>query len=85
MDFELWILILWIVIGDRQIRIPRTFLLQKESFLGKNRIFATFRFNIQAFPESGKRFSLRKCQIRTFLPLEGSFLEKIFTWVPTIV
>jgi hypothetical protein len=39
-----------------QIRIPRTFLPQKESFLGKNRIFATFRFNTQyAFSESGNR------------------------------
>jgi hypothetical protein len=25
---------------------------------------ATFRFNTQAFPESGKRFLLRKCQIQ---------------------
>src|SRR3569623_1014778 len=40
-----------------QIRIPRTCLHQKGSLLGKNRIFATFRFNTQyAFPESGKRF-----------------------------
>ena len=31
------------------------------SFLGKNCIFATFRFNTQqVFPESGKRFSLRR-------------------------
>jgi len=27
-------------------------------------IFATFRFNTQAFPGSGKRFSLRKCKIQ---------------------
>ena len=41
-----------------QIRILCTFLPQKGLFLGKNRIFATFRFNIQyAFPELGKRFS----------------------------
>ena len=34
------------------------------SFLGKNRIFTTFRFNTQyVFLESGKRFSLRKRQI----------------------
>ena len=40
-----------------QIRIPRTFLPQKGSFLGKNRIFTTFRFSTQyAFPESVKRF-----------------------------
>jgi hypothetical protein len=40
-----------------------------------------FRFNTQAFPESGKRFSVRKFQIqipRMFLPLEGPFPEKIF-------
>jgi hypothetical protein len=43
-----------------QIRIPRTFLPQKGSFLGKNRIFATFRFNTQAFPESGKCFFASK-------------------------
>jgi hypothetical protein len=47
----------------------------------KNAIFVTFRFNTQVFPESGKLFSLQKCQIRTprmFLLLEGSFPEKIF-------
>src|SRR3569623_2035934 len=65
------------------------YFIQKGSFLNKSRIFATFRFNAQyAFPESGKCFSLRKCQIRIFhmfLPLKGSFPKKIFenffTWV----
>jgi hypothetical protein len=40
----------------------------------KNAIFATFRFNTQAFPESGKVFYLRKYQIRiprhVFIPRE---------------
>jgi hypothetical protein len=54
---------------------------KRGSFLGRNRIFATFRFNTQTFPESGKRFLLQKCQIRIlhmFLSLEGSFPEKNF-------
>jgi hypothetical protein len=55
----------------------------------KNRMFATFRFNTQyAFPESGKRFSLLKCQIRIprmFLPLEMSFPEKSFEKIFTCV
>ena len=38
---------------------PREFLPQRGSFLDKNRIFATFRFNIQAFPESGKCFVIQ--------------------------
>jgi hypothetical protein len=51
-------------------------------FLGKNRIFAIFRFNIQyAFPESEKRFFVSKISNSDslhVLPLEGSFPGKIF-------
>jgi hypothetical protein len=54
----------------------------------KNGISRLFRFNAQAFPESEKCFSNRKCQIqipRMFLPLEVSFPEKhfrtFFTWI----
>jgi hypothetical protein len=64
-----------------QLRIPRTFLPQKGSFLGQNRIFATFRFNTQAFPEPGNRFFASKMSNsfpRMFLLLEGSFSEEIF-------
>jgi hypothetical protein len=52
-----------------------------DSFLGKIAIFSTFRFNTQAFPESGKRFLLRRCKIRIprmLLLLEVSFQEKIY-------
>jgi hypothetical protein len=44
--------------------------------------FAIFRFNTQAFPELGKRFSLRKCQIRIprmFFLLEKPFRDKCET------
>jgi hypothetical protein len=65
-----------------QIRIPRTFSPQKGSFLHKNRIFATFRFNTQyAFPELGKRLFASKMSnldVHMFLSLEESFPEKIF-------
>jgi hypothetical protein len=53
------------------------------------KICKKFCFNTQyAFPESGKRFSLRKCQIRIphmFYRQRGHFEKKIFkdffTWV----
>jgi hypothetical protein len=37
-----------------------SFLRDPESFLGKNAIFETFRFNTHAFPESGKPFFASK-------------------------
>ena len=69
-----------------QIRIPRTFLPQKGSFLGKNRIFATFRFNTQyAFPESGKRFFASKMSNsdspHVFTPRGVISRKNFFTWV----
>ena len=60
----------------------------KACVLKRNLIFSTFRFNIQAFLESGKRFfalKMSNSNSRMFLPLEGLFAERIFenffTWV----
>src|SRR3569623_157625 len=47
------------------------------SFLGKNRIFATFRFNTQyAFPESGKHFFASKM---SNLDLKNKFIAIILS------
>src|SRR4051794_30074487 len=47
-----------------------------------NAIFATFRFNIQAFPGRGKRFFALKMSNSdspyVFTPREGHFQKKIF-------
>src|SRR3569623_1531827 len=58
----------------------------------KNAIFATFRFNPQAFLESRKHFFIRKCQIRIprmFFTPRGiisrkKILKIFFTWVPRL-
>jgi hypothetical protein len=49
---------------------------QKGSFLRKNRIFVTFRFNTLAFPESGKRF-LPLYVVRQFQMEEESWKSHI--------
>jgi hypothetical protein len=45
---------------------------------GANAIFASFRFNTQIFPESGERFSFRKCQIR--ISRKNLFIGKNSYW-----
>jgi hypothetical protein len=65
-----------------QIRIPLTFLPQKESSFSFLRLFAS-KHNTPSLNQ-GSVFSLQKCQIRIpcmFLPLEGLFPEKFFTRV----
>jgi hypothetical protein len=65
---------------------------KKSIIEAKSRTNAIFRLSLQYSPSliHGSVFSIRKCQIRIprmFLPLKGTFPEKIFTWVtpPPIV